>query len=125
MVVPNGTTVTCTVVANNINGPSTASAASNSVTPSTVPDAPTIGTAVANDGSVDVAFTANGDGGNAITGYTATCGPGAFTGTGTVSPINESSPERHCGDLHRGGDEPPWRFVAFGGVERGDAFDGA
>jgi LruC domain-containing protein len=50
--------------------------------PSTVPDAPTIGTAVAGDGLASVSFTAPlDDGGSAITGYTATSLPGGFTGT--------------------------------------------
>lgn len=38
----------------------------------TLPDAPTIGVAVAGVESADVAFTANGDGGSAITSFTAT-----------------------------------------------------
>ena len=43
----NGTAYTFTVIATNVNGTSPASSASNSVTPSTVPGAPTIGTATA------------------------------------------------------------------------------
>ncbi|WP_415374089.1 DUF1566 domain-containing protein [Patiriisocius sp. Uisw_017] len=55
--------------------------------PATVPDAPTIGTAIAGDAQASVFFTAPiSDGGSAITGYTATSSPGGFTGTGT-SPI--------------------------------------
>lgn len=51
-----------------------------------VADAPTIGTAVAGNTNVSVAFTAPGNnGGSAITGYTATCG--AQTNTGANSPI--------------------------------------
>jgi hypothetical protein len=55
--------------------------------PATVPDAPTIGTAIAGDAQASVFFTAPiSDGGSAITGYIATSSPGGFTGTGT-SPI--------------------------------------
>ncbi len=47
----------------------------------TAPDAPTIGTATAGDGQVDVTFTAPGNnGGSAITTYTATANPGGATG---------------------------------------------
>jgi hypothetical protein len=48
----------------------------------TVPDAPTIGTATAGVTSATVAFTAPvSNGGATITGYTATSSPGGFTGT--------------------------------------------
>lgn len=47
----------------------------------TAPDAPTIGTATAGDGQVDITFTAPGNnGGSAITTYTATASPGGATG---------------------------------------------
>lgn len=87
----NGTSYTFTVHATNAIGNSAESAASNSVTPATVPGAPTIGTATAGAGSASVAFTAPGsNGGSAITGYTATSSPGGITGTGTSSPITVS-----------------------------------
>jgi hypothetical protein len=58
---------------------------------STVPAAPTIGTAVAGNASASVAFTApTSDGGESITGYTATSNPGSITGTGSSSPITVS-----------------------------------
>ena len=48
----------------------------------TIPDAPTIGTAVAADAQATVSFTApSSDGGSAITSYTATSSPGGITGT--------------------------------------------
>jgi uncharacterized protein (TIGR02145 family) len=84
----NGNAYTFTVVATNIVGNSLASSASNSVTPSTVPGAPTIGTATEGDAQASVTFTAPvSNGGSAITGYIVTSSPGNFTGTGTSSPI--------------------------------------
>ena len=84
----NGVPVTCRVVANNALGSSVASSASNSVTPATVPGAPAIGNAVPGNGEAFIAFTPPAsNGGTVITGYTATCNPGALPGSGTVSPI--------------------------------------
>jgi hypothetical protein len=57
----------------------------------TVPAAPTIGTATAGNASASVAFTAPANiGSSAITSYTATSSPGAFTGTGASSPVTVS-----------------------------------
>jgi uncharacterized protein (TIGR02145 family) len=51
-------------------------------TVTTVPGAPTIGTATAGNGQASVPFTAPAsDGGSAITSYTATSNPGDITGT--------------------------------------------
>ena len=84
----NGTAYTFTVVATNINGPSAPSSASNSVTPSTGPGAPTNVVATAGNAQATVTFTAPvNNGGSAITGYTVTSSPGSKTGTGTSSPI--------------------------------------
>ena len=55
-------------------------------TPATAPGAPTIGTAVAGDGYVDVYFTNGADGGSPILDSTATLSTGQ-TATGTSSPI--------------------------------------
>lgn len=58
------------------------SGSTHSVSILTAPDAPTIGTATAGDGQVDVTFTAPGsNGGSAITTYTATANPGGAFGT--------------------------------------------
>ena len=82
----NGTAYTCKVVARNAIGTGPASAASNSVTPATVPGAPVIGTATAGNAQVSVAFAAPAsNGGSAILDYTATCG--AKSATGAASPL--------------------------------------
>ena len=87
----NGIAHTFTVTATNVMGTSAASAASNSVTPtqsSTVPGAPTIGTATAGAGQATVAFTPPANiGGSAITSYTATSTPGGITASAASSPI--------------------------------------
>lgn len=52
------------------------------------PNAPTIGTASSGPASAIVTFTPPvNNGGSTITGYTATSSPGAFTGTGSASPL--------------------------------------
>jgi hypothetical protein len=77
-----------TVTATNVIGTSVASSASNSVKPSTVPGAPTIGTATAGNTQATITFTAPAsNGGSAITGFTVTSSPGGLTATGTASPI--------------------------------------
>ncbi|QJD86852.1 S-layer homology domain-containing protein [Cohnella herbarum] len=84
----NGTDYVFTVVATNAEGDSIASAASNAVTPMTVPDAPTNVQAKVGNGEATVSFTAPAyNGGSAITGYTVTSIPGGLTATGTASPI--------------------------------------
>ena len=79
----NGTTYFFKTTATNTAGTSGLSTASSSVTPATVPGAPTIGTAtVASATSVTVACTAPGsNGGATITTYTATAVGTAITGT--------------------------------------------
>ena len=84
----NGTAYTFTVTATNTIGTGSPSAASNSVTPATVPGAPVIGTATAGNAQASVSFTAPAsNGGSPITGYTVTSSPGGITASGTVSPI--------------------------------------
>jgi len=84
----NGTPYTFTVVATNAVGNSTASSATNAVTPATVPGAPTAVEGIEDvPGTVFVDWTAPADGGSPITGYTATLyqagNPTAFTCTVT------------------------------------------
>lgn len=83
----NGVAATITVTARNAQGSSSPSAASNSVTPSTIPSAPTGVTAIAGDGQAAVSFSSGGDGGAAITNYTVTSSPGSFTASGAASPL--------------------------------------
>jgi uncharacterized protein (TIGR02145 family) len=84
----NGTPYTFKVTATNAIGTGPASSASNSVTPSTGPDAPTNVTATAGNAQATVTFTAPvNNGGSAITGYTVTSNPGSITVMGTASPI--------------------------------------
>jgi hypothetical protein len=84
-----GTSYTFTVTATNGYGNSLATSASNSVSLTSVPQAPTIGSALATgiSGTAAVAFTAGATGGSAITTYTATSSPGGLTGSSATSPI--------------------------------------
>ena len=88
----SGSSYTISLKAVNANGDSIASAATNSVTVSTVPQAPTIGTATdLNNGTgASITFTPGATGNSAITSYTVTSSPGGFTGTGSSSPVTVS-----------------------------------
>jgi hypothetical protein len=78
----NGTAYTFTVRATNAVGTGTDSAASGSVTPAAVPDAPAEVTAVRGDRSATVSWVAPvEDGGSPVTGYTVTGSPGGLTTT--------------------------------------------
>jgi len=82
-----GVATTCTVTAFSGALSGIPSAPSNSAAPALLPGAPIIGTAVAGNGQVNVAFTAPAsDGGSPITGYTATCG--TRSASGSASPIS-------------------------------------
>ena len=87
-----GTARTYTVTASNANGTSLASSASASITPSSVPQAPTVNSITnvtgrpSNSPQASVAFTANATGGSTITGFTVTSSSGA-TNTGATSPV--------------------------------------
>jgi hypothetical protein len=84
----SATSYTFTVSAANANGTLT-SAATSSITATTVPQAPTIGTVSAtNKTTVSVPFTAGATGGSTITSYTVTSSPSISLSTsGTSSPL--------------------------------------
>jgi outer membrane protein OmpA-like peptidoglycan-associated protein len=86
----NGTAYTVTVRATNSMGDS-AESDSTTVTPATVPDAPTGVDATRGDTSASVSFTAGDDGGSPITGYTATATP-----VGGGSPVTASCASSPC-----------------------------
>jgi hypothetical protein len=86
----SNTAYTFVVKATNAVGDSPNSSASNSITATTVPQAPTVGSISSNTGAVgrmNVPFTAGANGGSTATGFTATSSPGSITGTGSSSPI--------------------------------------
>ena len=76
----NGKSYTFTVVATNDIGNSTASNPSNSVIPRTIPSAPILKTATANDSQITVTWTAPiNNGGSVITSYRVFSNPGNIT----------------------------------------------
>jgi len=85
----SNTAYTFSVTATNANGTSTATT-SGSITATTVPQAPTIGTATAGNASATVTFTGNATGGKTVSTYTATSSPGSLTGSSATSPITVS-----------------------------------
>jgi len=86
--IPTGTSASFTTVATNGYGNSLASSASNSVTVTTVPQAPVLGTVTkVSSTQVSIPFTVN-DGGSAITSYNIVSSPSvALTYSGTSSPM--------------------------------------
>ncbi len=85
----NGTSYTFTVTAHNADGNGLSSAPSNAVTPSTMPGAPTIGTATGGNASATVSWTAPADnGGLTIDSYTVTSSPDGKTCTWSTGPLS-------------------------------------
>jgi hypothetical protein len=82
----SGTSYTFTVSAVGSFGNSPASNSTGSLTVTSVPQAPTIGTVTQSANNASVPFTANATGGSSITSYTVTSSSGR-TGTGSSSPI--------------------------------------
>lgn len=134
----NGTAYTFTVKAVNIVGDSPASSASNSVTPVTVPGAPTGVSAVAGNAQATVSFTAPvNTGGSAIIGYKiltnlpifgyrdATSSPYVFIGlnngtayTFTVTAVNaagESLPSNASNSVTPSA-AATWKALPSGGI---------
>ena len=84
----NGTSYTIYLKAVNPNGVSSASS-SVTVTPSTIPSAPTSLSASAGDGSATISFTPGANGGNAITNYKYSIDGSTYT---DLSPSDASTP---------------------------------
>jgi len=83
----NGTIYTVTVRARNSKGSSIPSDVSNTVTPATVPESPTMVSATAGNSQAVVSFLAPANNGSGITSYTVTSSPGGLTATGGGSPM--------------------------------------
>jgi hypothetical protein len=79
----NGQSYTFTVAAVNAMGTGLPSSPSPAVVPATVPAAPQVTSLVAGDGKVTVTWTAPGDGGSPITGYTVIASPSMVKATTT------------------------------------------
>ena len=87
----NGVAYTFTVKATNAVNDSVASSASDSVTPATVPGAPTGVAGVRGDGEIAVSWTAPAsNGGSAITGYTVSASPQVGGVTRTCTSVGTS-----------------------------------
>ena len=84
----NGVTYTFTVVANGLSSQSSASAPSNELPFSTIPNAPTNIVAKASNGQATIYFDAPSDNGSAaVVNYTVTSSPENMVASGNGSPI--------------------------------------
>lgn len=79
-----------TVFATAGTNSSAESAFSNEPLITTVPQAPTIGTATAGNALATVEFTGNATGGKTVSTYTATSSPSSITGSSATTPITVS-----------------------------------
>ena len=88
--IATGATPTFTVTATNTGGTSLSSSASSAVTVTTVPAAPTVGTAsVTNSTTVSLPFTAGATGGKTISSYSVVTSPSiSVSVSGTTSPLS-------------------------------------
>ena len=87
----NGTAYRFQVAAVNAVGTGALSALSNSVTPATVPAAPTIGTATRGNASATVRWTAGTNGGSPITGFSVRVVNAAGTQVGALRPAGAAA----------------------------------
>jgi len=85
----SSTQYTFTVTAQGAFGNSNASSSTGTLTVTSVPQAPTIGTVTASGLTVSIPFTAGSTGGSSITSYTVTSSSGK-TATGSSSPLSIS-----------------------------------
>ncbi len=84
----NGTSYNFTVTATNASGTSAASAPSDAVIPSTVPNAPTgVSATSGSNGQTVVTWTAPESNGSAISGYTVFANPSPVVGEPSYAPI--------------------------------------
>lgn len=81
-----GTSYTFTITGTNAYGTSSG-VTTSSITATTVPQAPTMGSASAGNGQASVSFTPGSTGGSAVSSYTVTSSPGDITASGSSSPI--------------------------------------
>src|SRR5207237_1390243 len=77
----NGVDYTFTVTPITNAGPGPSSLPSNSITPSSVPQAPTITSVTGGNAQVMISFSPGASGGTAVLRYTATSSPGNVIGT--------------------------------------------
>ncbi|MDQ1686221.1 MAG: large repetitive protein, partial [Frankiaceae bacterium] len=117
----NGTSYVFDVAAINSIGAGTYSAASNAVTPATLPGAPTQVSGAAGDGQVSVTWTApSNNGGAAVTGYTVEWS--SDNGTTWSSPLASAQSSANAAALITGltnGTSYVFRVAATNGVGTG------